>query len=61
MLPASSPLFNLPNVLLTPHVAGSLGGELDRLAVTAVEELERYARRLGFRHAVDPTRLAYSA
>lgn len=61
VLPASSPLFNLPNVLLTPHVAGSLGGELDRLAVTAVEELERYARRLGFRHAVDPTRLAYSA
>ncbi|MEU9420401.1 hydroxyacid dehydrogenase [Streptomyces sp. NPDC048272] len=61
VLPASSPLFNLPNVLLTPHIAGSLGGELDRLAVTAVEELERYARGLGFRHPVDPTRLAYSA
>ncbi|MFD9568598.1 hydroxyacid dehydrogenase [Streptomyces sp. NPDC059982] len=61
VLPAASPLFNLPNVLLTPHVAGSLGGELDRLAATAVEELERYARGLGFRHAVDPGRLAYSA
>ncbi|MEU8435953.1 hydroxyacid dehydrogenase [Streptomyces sp. NPDC029216] len=61
VLPAGSPLFDLPNVLLTPHVAGSLGGELDRLAVTAVEELERYARGVGFRYPVDPGRLAYSA
>ncbi|MCX5209036.1 hypothetical protein OG689_06980 [Kitasatospora sp. NBC_00240] len=28
VLPADSPLYDLPNVLLTPHVAGSLGGEL---------------------------------
>ncbi|MCX5192700.1 hydroxyacid dehydrogenase [Streptomyces sp. NBC_00249] len=61
VLPATSPLFNLPNVLLTPHVAGSLGGELERLAAAAVAELERYARGLGFRHRVDPARLAYSA
>ncbi|MET9699402.1 hydroxyacid dehydrogenase [Streptomyces sp. NPDC006529] len=61
VLPSASPLFNLPNVLLTPHVAGSLGGELDRLAATAIEELERYARGAGFRYAVDPGRLAYSA
>ncbi|MGW0390564.1 hydroxyacid dehydrogenase [Streptomyces sp. NPDC003042] len=61
VLPAGSLLFDLPNVLLTPHVAGSLGGELDRLATTAVEELERYARGLAFRFAVDPGRLAYSA
>ncbi|MFE6844986.1 hydroxyacid dehydrogenase [Streptomyces sp. NPDC057686] len=61
VLPTGSPLYNLPNVLLTPHVAGSLGGELDRLAATAVEELERYAMGLGFRYAVDRGRLAYSA
>ncbi|WP_406514323.1 hydroxyacid dehydrogenase [Streptomyces sp. NBC_00161] len=61
LLPTGSPLYNLPNVLLTPHVAGSLGGELDRLAATAVEELERYAMGLGFRYAVDRGRLAYSA
>ncbi|WP_329200478.1 MULTISPECIES: hydroxyacid dehydrogenase [unclassified Streptomyces] len=61
VLPEGSPLFNLPNVLLTPHVAGSLGGELDRLAATAVGELERYARGLAFRYPVDPDRLAYSA
>ncbi|RKT02707.1 phosphoglycerate dehydrogenase-like enzyme [Streptomyces sp. 3211.6] len=61
VLPAGSPLYDLPNVLLTPHVAGSLGGELDRLAVVAVEELERYARGVGFRYPVDPGRLSYSA
>lgn len=61
VLPADSPLFDLPNVLLTPHVAGSLGGELDRLALSAVEEVERYARGLGFRHAVDRDRLGRSA
>ncbi|XDV62587.1 hydroxyacid dehydrogenase [Streptomyces sp. R33] len=61
VLPTGSPLYNLPNVLLTPHVAGSLGGELDRLAATAVEELERYAMGLDFRYAVDRGRLAYSA
>lgn len=61
VLPAGSPLYNLPNVLLTPHVAGSLGGELDRLAATAVDELERYALGLGFRYAVDQDRLSYSA
>ncbi len=61
VLPAGSPLFNLPNVLLTPHVAGSLGGELDRLAATAIAELERYALGLGFRHGVDRGRLPYSA
>ncbi|WP_328304296.1 hydroxyacid dehydrogenase [Streptomyces sp. NBC_00435] len=61
VLPAASPLYNLPNVLLTPHVAGSLGGELDRLAAAAVEELERYARGLAFQHPVDRSRLPYSA
>ncbi|MFF4366910.1 hydroxyacid dehydrogenase [Streptomyces sp. NPDC001594] len=61
VLPAGSPLYDLPNVLLTPHVAGSLGGELDRLAVAAVEELERYAQGVGFRYPVDPGRLSYSA
>ncbi|MFF5446194.1 hydroxyacid dehydrogenase [Streptomyces sp. NPDC012888] len=59
--PAGSPLFTLPNVLLTPHVAGSLGGELARLAELAVSEVERYARGLPFRHPVDPRRLARSA
>ncbi|WP_411151150.1 hydroxyacid dehydrogenase [Streptomyces sp. A30] len=38
-LPADSPLYGLPNVFLTPHIAGSLGNELERLGRTVVDEL----------------------
>jgi phosphoglycerate dehydrogenase-like enzyme len=37
-----SPLFTLPNVLLTPHIAGSLGRERRRLGRAMVEELRNY-------------------
>jgi len=37
-----SPLYTLPNVLLTPHLAGSAGGECRRLGQCMVEELHRY-------------------
>ncbi|NUT39590.1 MAG: hydroxyacid dehydrogenase [Thermoactinospora sp.] len=60
-LPAGSPLYDLPNVLVTPHIAGSLGGELARMADLAVDELARYARGLAFEHAVEPTSLSRSA
>ncbi|MGC0332635.1 phosphoglycerate dehydrogenase-like enzyme [Streptomyces sp. SAI-170] len=53
VLPASSPLYDLPNVLLTPHVAGSLGNELGRMAHAALDELERYARGVPY---ADPVR-----
>ncbi|WP_298806097.1 hydroxyacid dehydrogenase [uncultured Pseudokineococcus sp.] len=42
----SSPLWYLPGVLLTPHVAGALGSELLRLGDGAVEEVERLAAGL---------------
>jgi len=42
-LPAESPLRRLPNVVLTPHIAGAMGRELWRLADLAVEEVERFA------------------
>jgi glyoxylate reductase/D-3-phosphoglycerate dehydrogenase len=51
-LPASSPLFSLPNVLLTPHIAGSLGAETQRLADCIVEEVERFCRGQALRYAV---------
>ncbi|MFC7303084.1 hydroxyacid dehydrogenase [Streptomyces monticola] len=61
VLPAGSPLFDLPNVLLTPHLAGSIGGELHRLADTAIDELARYAQGLPFQYPVDPQTLSHSA
>lgn len=43
-LPAGHPLFSLPNVFLTPHLAGSVGSEIRRLGVSAIDEVERYVR-----------------
>jgi phosphoglycerate dehydrogenase-like enzyme len=51
-LPAASPLYRLPNVLLTPHIAGSLGNELERLGRVVVEELERVVAGLPPAHEV---------
>jgi phosphoglycerate dehydrogenase-like enzyme len=61
VLPADSPLYELPNVLLTPHVAGSLGTELTRLAHAAIDELERYAAGLPYAQPVTRRILTYSA
>ncbi|MEU8356237.1 hydroxyacid dehydrogenase [Nonomuraea sp. NPDC048882] len=52
VLPANSPLYDLPNVLLTPHIAGSVGGELRRLTHSVLDELDRYVRGLPFAHPV---------
>ncbi|MGN6425642.1 MAG: hydroxyacid dehydrogenase [Leifsonia sp.] len=41
-LPADSLLYRLPNVFVTPHLAGSLGSELHRMTDAALDELERY-------------------
>ena len=40
-----SPLLRLPNVVLTPHIAGAIGLERRRLGRGMVEELRRYVRR----------------
>lgn len=51
-LPPSSPLFQLPNVMLTPHIAGSLGQETQRLTDFLLAELERYAKGKPLQHLV---------
>ena len=40
--PPGSPLYTLPNVTLTPHIAGALGSERRRLGWIMVDELRRY-------------------
>jgi phosphoglycerate dehydrogenase-like enzyme len=47
-----SPLFDLPNVLLTPHIAGSLNNECRRMGRTMVEELGRWLRGEPLRYRV---------
>lgn len=39
---SGSPLYTLPNVFMTPHMAGSWGGELARMGMYMADELERY-------------------
>ncbi|AFL52310.1 phosphoglycerate dehydrogenase-like enzyme [Sinorhizobium fredii] len=38
----ASPLYDLPNVFLTPHIAGAVGLERTRLGEMAVDEIERF-------------------
>lgn len=60
-LPTDSPLYDLPNVTLTPHIAGSVGNELERIGIAAVEEVERLARGEEFAHRVQPELLIQQA
>ncbi|MFB6842047.1 hydroxyacid dehydrogenase [Streptomyces sp. NPDC056361] len=59
--PPDSPLWTLPNVLLTPHVAGSLGNELHRMTDQAIEEVARYGRGEPFAEEVRADDLTRSA
>ncbi|WP_433440985.1 hydroxyacid dehydrogenase [Nonomuraea sp. CA-141351] len=52
-LPSDSPLFDLPNAFLTPHIAGSHGNELARMGAVVVDELERLTAGLPLAHRVN--------
>ncbi|MFD5062527.1 hydroxyacid dehydrogenase [Streptomyces sp. NPDC058394] len=51
-LPIGHPLWDLPNVFLTPHLAGAQGNEVGRLGALAVDELVRYAQGTPLAHPV---------
>jgi phosphoglycerate dehydrogenase-like enzyme len=51
-LPGDSPLWDCDGVVLTPHVAGSKGNELRRLADAAADEVDRWAAGRPFAHPV---------
>lgn len=56
--PPDSPLFRLPNVQVSTHIAGSIRDEVHRLADYCLEEFERYARGEPLQHQVTPEMLA---
>ncbi|MFD1147742.1 hydroxyacid dehydrogenase [Saccharothrix hoggarensis] len=60
-LPPGHPLFALPNVLITPHLAGAQGRELRRLGEFAVAEVDRYLKGAPLLGQVEPARLPYIA
>jgi len=52
-----SPFYSLPNVFLTPHLAGAVGTERLRLGQMAIEEVERFVRGENLEFAVEPALL----
>lgn len=52
-LPETDPLWDLPNVWITPHLAGAQGTELAWLGESAVTEVECLAAGAAYRHAID--------
>lgn len=53
----NSKLYNLPNVFLTPHIAGSSGNEVRRMGEYMLEEYRRGAQNERFLYEVTPKML----
>lgn len=49
---AESPLWEMDNVVLAPHIAGSMGNECARMGWLMVEELKRYLAGEPFQHEI---------
>jgi phosphoglycerate dehydrogenase-like enzyme len=54
-LPPTSPFYDLPNVILTPHTSWSSGRVLDRSVELFCDNLRRYASGEPLLNVVDPT------
>jgi phosphoglycerate dehydrogenase-like enzyme len=52
ILLADSPLYDLPNVFLTPHIAGAMGAETQRMATLALDEIERFVKGEPLAHEI---------
>lgn len=57
-LPDDHPLWALPNVFITPHLAGSLGTELRRMVDHAIDEIDRWRTGRPARNAITKDMLA---
>ena len=51
-LPADDPLWDLPNVIITPHSSGTTDGNLERAAQIFLENLTRFVRGEDLRNEV---------
>lgn len=58
---SDSPLRSLPNVVLTPHIAGSLGAERRRLGRLVVSELRRFVAGKALRWEITAERIELMA
>lgn len=60
-LPASSPLYNAPNLILTPHIGGATEETVARHSQIMVDEIERLLSGGELQHVVNPDyRLAHA-
>ncbi len=60
-VPSDSPLLDLPNLVRTPHIAGSMGAECRRMGRYMAEELHRFATGKSLRWQVDRDKFAHMA
>ncbi|MEJ0073355.1 MAG: hydroxyacid dehydrogenase [Candidatus Saccharibacteria bacterium] len=60
-LVANSPLRQLPNVMITPHIAGSRGNEQQLMGTLAIEEIIRYVKGEPLKHQVLQAELSHIA
>ena len=56
-----SPLYTLPNVILTPHIAGSLDQECQRMGQIVVDELKRFLAGESLQWAISKAQAAVMA
>lgn len=52
-LPPDSPLWDLPNVHVSSHIAGAIGSETHRMADLCLDELERWLKGEPLQHLVE--------
>ncbi len=54
-------IYRLPNVVITPHIAGAMDRECQRLGQAALDDFKRYLNGEQLRHAVTPEKFALMA
>jgi phosphoglycerate dehydrogenase-like enzyme len=53
-LPSESPIWNLPNVHISTHIAGAIGQEVWRMSDLVIDELELWLQNKPLNHLVEP-------